>query len=89
MMPRGIVSYPKLPHGGKQFLMGDLRCLWGNQMFGLNIFVCVQCDLVRFHSIGRKSSTTLLRLLHMFIKHDIHGVFQLDYKKKWIDVWPS
>jgi hypothetical protein len=55
--------------------MGDLRCLWGNQMFGLNIFVCVQCDLVRSHSIGHKSSTTLLRISHMFIKHDIHGVF--------------
>jgi hypothetical protein len=25
----------------------------------------------------------------MFIKDDIHGIFQLDYKNKWIDVWPS
>jgi hypothetical protein len=85
----GIVSSPKLPHKGNQFLKGDLRCLWGNQMPRLNIFVCVECDLVRFHSIGRKSSSTLLRILHMFIKDDIHGIFQLDYKNKWIDVWPS
>jgi hypothetical protein len=89
MMPKGIVFSPKLRRRGKQFFRVDLRCLWGNQMFGLNIFVYVECDLVRLHNIGRKSSTILLRISHMSIKHDIHGVFQLDYKKKWIDVWPN
>lgn len=58
-------------------------------MFRLNIFVCVECDLVCSHNIGHKSSSTLLRISHMSIKNDIHGVFQLDYKNKWIDVWPS
>ncbi len=55
-------------------------------MSRLNIFVYVEGDLVRFHIIGHKSSITLLRISHMSIKHDIHGIFQLDYKKKWIDV---
>jgi hypothetical protein len=86
VMSQGIVSSLKLPRGRKQFLRGDLKCLWGNEMSRFNIFFYVECDLVHSHGIGRKTSTTLLGILHMFIKHDIHGAFQLDYKKKWIDV---
>ncbi len=37
-----------MPKGKTQLPRGDLKCLWGHQMFGLYIFVYIECDF--FHS---------------------------------------
>ncbi len=58
-------------------------------MFGLNIFVYIKCDIVRFHNTKCKKSIALLRISHLSIKYGTHGVFQLDYKKRWTYAWPS
>jgi len=45
----------------------------------LNIFVYIECDLVRFHNTKCKNSTTLLKILHMSMKY---GILSLDYEKR-------
>jgi hypothetical protein len=53
-------------------------------------FISIECDFVCVHNIRHKKSwTTLPRMSHMFIKHGMHGVLPLDYKKTWNNAWPS
>jgi hypothetical protein len=75
--------------GDKKFPKGDMKCLWGNQMSKLNIYFYIECDFICSHRIRRKGSIMLLKILHLFIKHKTHGIFQLDYKKRWIGAWPN
>jgi hypothetical protein len=44
-------------------------------------------DLVHSHSIGAKKTIMLLKISHLSIKCGIHGIFSLNYKKRWTNVW--
>jgi hypothetical protein len=48
----------------------------------LNIFVCIEFDLICSRSTKGERTTALPRISHLSIKHEIHGVFLLDYKKR-------
>jgi hypothetical protein len=48
----------------------------------LNIFVCIEFDLICSHSTKGERSMALPRKSHLSIKHETHGVFLLDYKKR-------
>jgi hypothetical protein len=40
----------------------------------LNIFVCIESDLICSHSTKGERTTALLRISHLSIKHETHGV---------------
>ncbi len=48
----------------------------------LNIFLCIEFDLICSHSTKGERTVTLLRISHLSIKHETHGVLLLDYKKR-------
>ncbi len=64
-----------MPKGKKWFHKGNPRCLWGHQMSRLNIFGCIECDLICSHNTRCKRSTALMSISHLSIKYKTHGVF--------------
>lgn len=51
-------------------------------MFVLNIFVCIEFDLICSHSTKGEKTVALSRISHLSTKHETHGVLLLDYKKR-------